>query len=127
MPIWVLVTALTTVFVLGTAGVMFFNRKPQLSPQDCIQNVFKSQGVDVFAANRDRITGRIATMSCAELNEMLTYAKQVGSEPRAKTMTPVEIQNATVVMDAMKLRASVAGCAVTADGYAEPPSGGTSK
>ncbi|MCW5936884.1 MAG: hypothetical protein KIT11_06230 [Fimbriimonadaceae bacterium] len=95
------------------------NRPPELTPQDCVRSIFKVNGVDVFTSQKQQILDRIASMNCTELNAMVQEAKQ--NEHFKRQLTPLELSSATVVADAMKLRASVAGCNVVAEGgYSEP-------
>ena len=79
-------------------------------------------GVDVFTSQKERILDRIASMNCGELNAMVQDAMQNDRFNTQKyTLSSLEFKNATVLADAMKLRASLAGCQVTTDaGYAEP-------
>ncbi len=97
-----------------------FNRPPELTPQECIRSILKVNGVDVFSDRKQRILDRIASMKCTELNAMLQEAKQ-NEQFKNHTFTALELKNASVLADAMKLRANAAGCQVAADGgYAEP-------
>ncbi len=96
------------------------NRPPELTPEDCIRSILKVNGVDVFSDRKQRILDRIASMNCTELNAMLQEAKQ-NEQFKNHTFTALELKNASVLADAMKLRANVAGCQVAPDGgYAEP-------
>lgn len=99
---------------------------PELTPQDCVQSIFKFNGINLFSTQRQRVLDRIASMNCDELNLMMLSARQ--NQEKFKTLTPQETQNANEVGEAFKLRLSVAGCQVTADGsYVEPSTGGVGK
>lgn len=93
------------------------NRPPELTPEDCIRSILKANGSDVFTPRKQQIVDRIASMNCDELNAMIQEAK---TNQRFYTLTALELKNATVLGDAIRLRAGVAGCQVTSEGgYAD--------
>lgn len=93
------------------------NRPPELTPQDCIRSIFKVNGVDVFASQKQRVLDRIAAMNCSDLNTMIQEVRQNDHfNPQKYTLTPVETENINTVATAIKSRLGAAGCSMAADG-----------
>lgn len=126
-PIWIVVvlTGVLSPFV-KTGFDRAFSRPQTLTPEECIQCIFKAGGINTYSTQRQRVLDRIASMNCDELNSMMLYARQ--NQEKFKTLTPQETQNANEVGQAFKLRLSAAGCQATTDGtYVEPSTGGVGK
>lgn len=123
IPLWIIVGLVMALSPFVKRGFdQALNRPPDLTPEACIQSIFKVDGINTYLTQRRRVLDRIASMNCAELSSMILYARQ--NQEKFKNLTPQEIQNVNEVGEAFKLRVSVAGCQVTADGsYVEPTIG----